>query len=130
LAWSVLSFDKNREPVSFLSCKVINLEKGMPPLETALAELSSELRRAKAAGFSYAKIIHGYGSGGKGGAIRDGVRKALAGYRRSGRIRAFVPGEEFSAFSAETRGMEDACPEIAHDPDFARQNHGVTVVLL
>lgn len=113
-----------------MSCKVINLERGMPPLETALTELSSELRRARAAGFSYAKIIHGYGSGGKGGAIRDGVRKTLAGYQRSGRIRAFVSGEDFSAFDAVTRGMEDICPEIARDPDFARQNHGVTVVLL
>lgn len=116
--------------MSLLSCKVINLEKGMPPLETALAGLSSELRRAKAAGFSYAKIIHGYGSGGKGGAIRNGVRKALAGYRRSGRIRAFVSGEEFSAFDPATREMADLCPEIARDPDFARQNPGVTVVLL
>lgn len=116
--------------MSRLSCKIINLEKGMPALGTALAQLSSELRRARAAGFSYAKIIHGYGSGGKGGAIKAGVQKALAAYQKEGRVRAFVPGEEFSAFGAAARGMADACPEIARDPDFARQNHGVTVVLL
>jgi hypothetical protein len=108
---------------------VINLEKGMPPLETALAELSSELRRQGRRLFlcqDHPRLRF------RRQRRRDPGRRAEGAFRlpRSGRIRAFVPGEDFSAFSAETREMEDACPEIAHDSDFARQNHGVTVVLL
>ena len=107
-----------------------NLELGRPTVAVARQNLLHQLRMAKAAGCMVVKLIHGYGSSGTGGAIRMDVRRLLAEKKAAGQIRAFVPGEDFSPFHADARAMMDACADIRKDPDVARQNHGVTFVLL
>ena len=66
--------------------KVVNLEAGMPTVATAKSLLSQALRTAKATGTHLVKLIHGYGSTGKGGAIRSAVRKDLEERQRLGQI--------------------------------------------
>ena len=63
---------------------VVNLEAGMPTVATAQSLLSQSLRTAKANGTRLVKLIHGYGSTGKGGAIRGAVRRELADRKRRG----------------------------------------------
>lgn len=109
---------------------ILNLELGMPPVEFARKKLHQGLRTARASGCRVVKVIHGYGSSGKGGAIRADALKVLAEKKRLGQIRAFVPGEDFSVFSSDTRTMLELCPELRHDLDLTRQNHGITMVLL
>ena len=50
--------------------KVVNLENGSPTASQAMDRLTNELYRLRASGIPYVKIIHGYGSSGKGGAIK------------------------------------------------------------
>ena len=50
--------------------KVVNLEAGMPTVATAKGLLSQSLRTARANGTHLVKLIHGYGSTGKGGSAR------------------------------------------------------------
>jgi len=71
----------------------IDLEAGRPTVPEALARLERELAAARVRGVRWLTIIHGYGSSGSGGAIRDAVRGRLARRRRQGRIRDFHPGE-------------------------------------
>jgi len=40
----------------------VNLEHGMPTVQTALSQLALELRRTRSMGCTGLKIIHGYGS--------------------------------------------------------------------
>lgn len=108
----------------------LNLELGMPPVEFARKKLNQGLRTARATGCQVVKVIHGYGSSGKGGAIRLDTMKVLSQKKSSGEIKAFVPGEDFSVFNSDTRLMLEKCPELRHDPDLTRQNHGITMVLL
>ena len=46
--------------------------------------LLAELRQAKQSGLRAMKIIHGCGSTGKGGALRDGLRKSLLRPQKAG----------------------------------------------
>ena len=109
---------------------VINLEAGMPTVATAKNLLSQSLRTAKANGTHLVKLIHGYGSTGKGGAIRSTVRRELQDRKRQGQVRLWIPGEDFSPFSEDTRQAVGRYPELAKDQDYARTNHGITIVVL
>lgn len=73
----------------------VNLEHGMPTVQTALSQLALELRRTRSMGCTGLKIIHGYGSSGKGGKIRVQARSRLARMKGAGEIRDYIPGEEF-----------------------------------
>lgn len=111
-------------------CLSINIESGMPTVETARARLTQGLRSAKAQGCTVVRVIHGYGSSGKGGAIKVDVQRFLQQKRAAGQIKAYVKGEDFSPFDASARLIVERCPQMARDIDYNRQNHGVTIVLL
>ena len=113
-----------------MNCYRINLEEGMPTVENARIKLDQALRTAKARRYDALKIIHGYGSSGKGGAIKKDVQSYLAGKKRSGAIRGFAAGGDFTPFHAETRKMVDLCPDLTRDSDYSRGNDGITMVLL
>lgn len=70
----------------------VNLELGMPTVQTALSQLTLELRRTRSMGCTALKIIHGYGSSGKGGKIRVQARSRLAKMKGAGEIRDVIPG--------------------------------------
>ena len=113
-----------------MSVVKINLESGMPTVETAKMKMSQALRSAKANRTQAVKLIHGYGSSGRGGAIKEEVRRQLASMKRSGAIKEFVKGEEFSPFEGCARHALDLCPELSRDRDYSRCNHGITIVIL
>ncbi|GHU80618.1 hypothetical protein FACS1894191_6280 [Clostridia bacterium] len=102
----------------------------MPTVENARAKLEQALRTAKARRYSAMKIIHGYGSSGRGGAIKKDVRSLLAGKRQSKAIREYVGGESFTPFDAAARSIVASCPELVRDRDYSRGNDGITIVLL
>ena len=110
--------------------RTINLEAGMPCAALAHNRLLQELRTSRALGERTLKIIHGYGSSGRGGAIKADVLATLAQQKREGRIREFVRGEDFSPFSEAARTMTARCPALLQDRDYARGNDGITIVLL
>ena len=109
---------------------LINIEMGMPTVDTAIKRLTYELNNAKRQGIRVLKIIHGYGSSGKGGVLRVEIRKYLAKEQRFGRLTLFVPGEGFNIFSEDTRKILDKCEVLRKDADLGRSNNGVTFVLL
>ncbi len=109
---------------------VINLEQGMPTVEAAMARLSQALRTAKATGRPVLKVIHGYGSSGKGGSIRQAVHRDLESRRLRGQVRLVIPGEEFSPFGDSARKAIDLYPDLRRDRDYARTNQGVTIVVV
>lgn len=108
----------------------VNLEHGMPTIQTALSQLALELRRTRSMGCTGLKIIHGYGSSGKGGKIRVQARSRLARMKGAGEIRDYIPGEEFSIFNSATLAAFRRCGALRKDPDLERHNNGVTIILL
>lgn len=113
-----------------LAATVINIEHGRPKAETAIMKLKLELSTLRRIGVRTVKIIHGYGSTGIGGAIRTSARSFLCEQLEAGKIKAFCPGERFGPFEASGRQIVDLDPALRKDPDWGRQNDGVTIVLL
>ena len=113
-----------------MRCYLINLEEGMPTVASARVRLDQALRTAKARRYDVMKIIHGYGSSGRGGAIKSDVLTFLAEKCRSSAVRAYVAGGDFSPFSPDSRKITAAFPELLKDSDYARGNDGITIVLL
>lgn len=107
-----------------------NVEADLPTLEEARKIVAEQIRQAKRARVRVLKIIHGYGSSGKGGKLCVGLRRSFALRKREGAIREFIPGEEFSIFDARTLKLVEEVPEVRGDPDLNATNEGVTVLWL
>ena len=106
------------------------LTEGMPTVAQARQRLLDELHQAPRRGDRVLKLIHGYGSGGTGGALKDAIRASLRRRLKEGVIRAFMAAEKRDALDEACRAFLDECPELARDPDFHNYNEGVTFVLL
>lgn len=113
-----------------MNAKTVDLERGMPTLAWAMTQMRQSVTAARANRVDVLKLIHGYGSSGRGGVIRTAARKELAAMTRDGKIRAFIPGEEFSPFESLTQEMLLRYPDLAKDRDYLKTNHGVTLVIL
>ena len=109
---------------------VINLEIGSPSVNSALKQLEFFIASTRVAKGRVIKIIHGYGSTGKGGKIRSAVRRMLKDYKQTERLTLFIKGEDFSIFDPSTRYLIEKFPEAASDKDLNASNAGITYVLL
>ena len=110
--------------------KTFNVESSLPTLEEARKLVLEELRKARREGVRVLKVIHGYGSSGKGGKLQHGLRKSFALRKKEGVIKGFIFGEEFSIFSDSTLTLLDEVPELRGDPDLNATNEGVTILWL
>lgn len=110
--------------------KEVNIKYDMPTAGDAVKRVTYNLRNGKDWGCAAMKIIHGYGSSGKGGRIRTEVRRYLTEQKSKGYIRDFIPGEEFSIFNEKTRNAFALCDDLRRDCDLEHSNNGITVVIL
>lgn len=104
----------------------INLKCGLPTVEEAMARLDRELIAAAAASAQIIRIIHGWGSTGKGGAIRDEVRRTLKVRQRQHGFGAVVHGEDFSERSPADRQLITQLPQLRDD----RSNFGNPCIMM
>ncbi len=109
---------------------LINIEHGRPKVESAIMKLKLEMSTLRRIGVHTVKIIHGYGSTGTGGVIRTNARQYLCEQIQAGKIKAFCPGESFGPFEANGRKMVALDSGLRQDPDWGRQNDGITIVIL
>jgi hypothetical protein len=108
----------------------LNLEDGMPLVEVALSRMNMGIQEMRISRIKAVKLIHGYGSTGRGGKIRVGVRDELAAMKRRRLIKDFIPGEDFGPMNAASRKLAEQDKSVTRDPDYGRMNHGITVVVL
>ncbi len=109
--------------------KEVNIKSDMPTADAAVKRVTWNIHNGRALGAGAIKIIHGYGSSGKGGRIRTEVRRYLEREKEKGTIRDFIPGENFSIFNEATRQAFARCGELRGDPDLERYNNGITIIV-
>jgi ribosomal protein S9 len=114
-------------PVSVVT---VNLEAEYPTVEEARQLLKAELETCRSRKVVVVKVIHGYGSSGVGGALRQGIRKSLINRRKEGSVRAVVFGENWSIFDSVARSMLEQCPVLSKDKDLGNSNPGISMILL
>jgi hypothetical protein len=110
--------------------KTYNVEASFPTLDEARRLVIEEIRTAKREGVRVLKIIHGYGSSGKGGKLNFGLRRSFVLRKKEGVIKDFIAGEDFSIFHPTVLTLLEAVPELRGDPDLDATNEGVTVLWL
>lgn len=110
--------------------RTFNVEADLPTLEEARKRVIEEIRRAKREKVRVLKVIHGYGSTGKGGKLCIGLRKSFSLRKKEGVIQEFIRGEDFSIFNPSVLNLLETVPELRGDPDLNATNEGVTVLCL
>jgi len=107
---------------------LFSLDVGHPPrppqkVEQELDAAWSKVRNSST--LRVIKVIHGYGSHGKGGSTRETVRNWAFQFRR--RFRATINGEDYNMFDDDTQELREECGQIA-DNDFGNGNAGMTLI--
>jgi hypothetical protein len=113
-----------------IEIRVVNLEASWPTVEQARTRLAEELRKARADGTRLLKLIHGYGSSGVGGALREGLLGTLGRLHLQREIAGFVAGEDWRVSDATTWALIKRYPGLRSDTDLGRGNRGITIVVL
>ncbi len=105
-----------------------NVKTGMPSVSEALARLQTFIKMTQKKE-RIIKIVHGYGSSGVGGSIKDAVRTYLAEQKSKGSIKSYIPGEAFHqmmGFDAEIRTYQSL---LQKDSDYKKSNPGITYII-
>ena len=104
--------------------RTYNVEAGLSTLDEARRLVIEKIKRAKREGSQVLKVIHGYGSSGKGGALYVGLRKSFGLRKKEAVIKDFIAGEDFSIFNETVLALLEAVPELRGDPDLGATERG------
>lgn len=107
--------------------KEYDVHYGQPTVDVALRLLDNAIRIHKSKE-PCLKIIHGYGSKGVGGAIREAVRDALRSKLDRGEIKAYIPGEAILIPMGYADQIFRYKSLLQGDVDARRGNDGITFV--
>jgi len=106
----------------------VNLEKGQPTVERAMGTLDMRVAEARVRGTRVLRVVHGWGSSGTGGAIKQAVGGHLRELQRQGVVRARIPGEDYPDQSAAGRNLLSRYPGLKRTLKADRSNPGITFV--
>ena len=106
--------------------KEINLEEGMPTVDEAKSYLKMSITLCKQNKIACLAVIHGYGSSGKGGAIRTKARQWLNAQVRNGTVKVVINGEDFDVLNFKALELKGKYKEL--EKLLKVCNHGMTVV--
>ncbi len=110
--------------------RTLNLKDGLPSRDEALKRMELGLERARREGFSLVRIVHGYGSSGIGGSIREVVRLRCARMIREGKLRNVIHGDDYGTPSSPSHGLIKRYPYLKKTVRTDSRNPGITFVEL
>jgi hypothetical protein len=107
---------------------IFTIDVAHPPLrpeevEEELLHAWSEVRNSPS--FRILKVIHGYGSSGKGSATKDVVRNWI--FRNRNKFKQTIDGENYNLHNASTQEMRKQVKTYT-DVDLGSANAGITIV--
>ena len=107
--------------------RLVNLKEGYS-VEQAIAILEIEIESAKKEGIIAIKVLHGYGSHGKGGIIRKTLLPLLARWKKSKFILDYFSGDKWNLFDNEAKRILLKDKTMYNDCDIANSNPGITII--
>lgn len=120
----------SRSPVRRKYIYTVNLEAGFPSVEEGLARLETELLRAEHSGVHLVRVIHGWGSGGAGGKLKEACRVFLRQKVAARQIKGFLPGGDYSRDNPAGKSLINRYPKLKNSERSDRHNQGITFVEL
>lgn len=112
---------------------ILNLEVGMPFVKDALEKFDCALKMARTKDIGILKIIHGYGSTGTGGKIKEALHKHLKTLLNNKTIKGFIAGENYSkSTNSAVNGQKitDCYSELLESQRGDSYNQGISFVEL
>ncbi len=109
--------------------KVFDLKSDLPRADVAVLRLKNYVKMMKPTE-KIIKVIHGYGSHGVGGKIRDAVRDTLEEMRSARQIKGYIPGEATTTLMGYDEEITRYKALLAGDSDFRKGNDGITYIIL
>ena len=111
-----------------MSGALVTVDVAHPPrhpdvVEAELDDAAARIRRSSS--HRVLKVVHGYGSSGRGGNTREVVRNWA--FRRRAGFRAVIEGESYALDDAATRELRIAVGSYT-DQDLGGGNRGITIV--
>lgn len=111
-----------------MSPPILTIDVAHPPrrpddVEAELLRAWSQIRNS--ASLRVLKIVHGYGSSGRGGSTKEVVRNWV--FRNRTKFRLAIDGENYSLYDSGTQGMRTDVGAYA-DADLGSGNAGITIV--
>jgi hypothetical protein len=106
------------------------IKEGQPTVAEAIERLKSEVASARTEKIHVLKIVQGYGSSGKGGAIKNAVLSRLASWHQKGEIRNYLTGEQHFDQGARHNYLLRKYPELKETWISDRGNPGITFIEL
>lgn len=110
--------------------KKINLKYNSPSVDEAIAILSIELECCKLEGVKALKVVHGYGSHGKGGAICFAVRNLCLRLKKQHKIKDFLIGSEWDLSNENCIKIITSLKDCYNDEDLNHSNPGITIIII
>ncbi len=108
----------------------IDIKSGRQTVAEAIAQFLVELESYKKGGFKVMKVIHGYGSHGVGGAIRNAFLKRCTDLKRRGMIEDFVCCDQWTPKNVVRKIAINYCPDLLADNDLYMLNPGCSIVIM
>jgi ubiquitin len=124
-------FAKQEQKFIKKGVEIINLEAGMPFVKEALERFDSAFSSAQNKSIGLLKIIHGYGSSGKGGKIKIALQQKLKLMYSNQLIKSIIKGEVFSKSTnskVHHKKLIDCYPELLETIRADTYNLGITLV--
>lgn len=109
---------------------ILNLKKFSPAVDIALADVLIAIENASRDNTTVIKVLHGYGSHGRGGAILLNLRKLLANLKKQNKILDYFGGESWNMFNQKTMFALKRDKSIVGDEDLGKANPGITIIIL
>ena len=110
--------------------KIVNIKEHMPDSGYAIHLLDEAIHDNTVMGENVIIVVHGYGSHGVGGVIKNSVVQHLQKLRKEGKIIDFVQGEHWGDSNDLKVKLCMLYPELILSSQLYNQNSGVTVVWL
>ena len=110
--------------------RVVNIKKDNPNSDYALFLIDEEIKYSRAVGNRAVVIIHGYGSHGTGGVIKDAVHHYLPELKKKHIISDYVFGENWGDTNPSKIHMCNVCPELILHENLRSLNSGVSIILI
>lgn len=108
----------------------IDIKSERQTVAEAIAKFLIELDSYKKGGFKVMKVIHGYGSHGVGGAIRQAFLKKCEELKRRHIIEDYVCCDSWTPKNTVRKIAINYCPDLLADKDLYLLNPGCSVIII
>ena len=108
--------------------RTINIKENSATVDYALAVVEIEIESAKREGLTAIKVLHGYGSHGRGGAIKKALNEKLRQWKNGKFIIDYFGGDKWNMFDKDTLKILQLDKTIFNDEDMNKSNPGITII--